>query len=299
MTEETVNLWFLISIVAVAVLWSWLRSWSRKQRVRKEKGAQRANRATVRDRSDQVKATLWVEARTAHQRIPGLTAAEKQRLLAKYGGCAYCDTAVVEGLNLHWDHVLPLTLGGANHLSNVVPSCVPCNLRKGSKHPSRWLTEIGRKLDMEGVASQTVKQGLMEDRVKDAEFTLLVAGNGIRAERARRVLEGVSKSDEVLAARLDGARDALNHLAQEWRGQYRPASSYRRGIIRYPEPTEKVAVAYKRVRELERRSSAPRRTLAQVSRGRIEVRQVSAEAFRSQEETRDGFIKNIWGVRPR
>jgi hypothetical protein len=40
--------------------------------------------------------------------------------------CAYCRAADAE----HLDHIFPRAKGGQNDLSNLVPACVPCNLRK-------------------------------------------------------------------------------------------------------------------------------------------------------------------------
>jgi 5-methylcytosine-specific restriction endonuclease McrA len=36
---------------------------------------------------------------------------------------------------VQWDHVHPLSKGGAHAISNLRPSCVHCNSRKGSTHP--------------------------------------------------------------------------------------------------------------------------------------------------------------------
>ena len=57
--------------------------------------------------------------------------------------CAYCGTHVVEGKNLHIDHVMPLALGGANHVANTVPACAKCNTSKGAKHPVVWTKAKG------------------------------------------------------------------------------------------------------------------------------------------------------------
>jgi len=44
--------------------------------------------------------------------------------------CAYCNK---KSSALHKEHVIPLVLRGNNTLSNVVPACQACNLRKGAK----------------------------------------------------------------------------------------------------------------------------------------------------------------------
>ena len=40
------------------------------------------------------------------------------------------------------DHYIPLSKGGAHDADNLVPSCVPCNLRKHTKMPEQFLEEL-------------------------------------------------------------------------------------------------------------------------------------------------------------
>lgn len=50
-----------------------------------------------------------------------------------YGGrCAYCSCSVTLD-SVHIDHVIPLSLGGSNWPSNLVPACAKCNLKKGAR----------------------------------------------------------------------------------------------------------------------------------------------------------------------
>ena len=58
---------------------------------------------------------------------PSFTAAEWTALVVEYGNrCAY-DGAPGP---LHADHRLPLARGGTNEISNILPACARCNLRK-------------------------------------------------------------------------------------------------------------------------------------------------------------------------
>lgn len=59
------------------------------------------------------------------------------------GKCYYCGVDV--GQNYHIDHVIPLTRGGTNDLSNLVIACPSCNLRKHDKLPHEFV-EGGRLL---------------------------------------------------------------------------------------------------------------------------------------------------------
>lgn len=47
--------------------------------------------------------------------------------------CAYCDTPCES-----WDHVVPLSKGGANDMENIVPCCWPCNAEKRDRTPEQW-----------------------------------------------------------------------------------------------------------------------------------------------------------------
>lgn len=56
--------------------------------------------------------------------------------------CSYCQLALTfEESTL--DHVMPLTRGGTNAASNLLLSCVGCNVAKGSMHPDQWELLLG------------------------------------------------------------------------------------------------------------------------------------------------------------
>ena len=64
----------------------------------------------------------------------------RRALFARDGWrCQYCGT---EGGKLTLDHVVPRSRGGESVWENVVTSCAPCNLRKGS----RTVEEAGFRL---------------------------------------------------------------------------------------------------------------------------------------------------------
>lgn len=64
--------------------------------------------------------------------IPGShTMAEWRAKVEEHGGrCVYCGRTDVK---LTRDHVIPVTKGGSNDISNIVPACQPCNSRKGNR----------------------------------------------------------------------------------------------------------------------------------------------------------------------
>lgn len=62
-----------------------------------------------------------------------LRPADYSRILERDGlTCYLCDTALSRR-DVHFDHVIPLSKGGAHHESNIRVSCRSCNLRKSAR----------------------------------------------------------------------------------------------------------------------------------------------------------------------
>ena len=60
---------------------------------------------------------------------PPISAAVRTRILARDGyACRYCGS---DG-PFQIDHVVPVALGGATTMGNLVTACVTCNQRKGA-----------------------------------------------------------------------------------------------------------------------------------------------------------------------
>jgi hypothetical protein len=60
-------------------------------------------------------------------------------ILARWNGmCAYCDSRAE-----HMDHVHPLSRGGDDIESNMLPACAKCNLSKGAKSLAEWAETFG------------------------------------------------------------------------------------------------------------------------------------------------------------
>lgn len=53
--------------------------------------------------------------------------------IRREGPCVYCGSAAG-----HVDHVRPLARGGWEHVANLVPACVACNLSKGDRLLTEW-----------------------------------------------------------------------------------------------------------------------------------------------------------------
>lgn len=58
--------------------------------------------------------------------------------------CYYCQKKVKWGAH-HIEHVIPVSRGGTNDISNIVIACPPCNMHKHNKLPHEW-PEGGRLL---------------------------------------------------------------------------------------------------------------------------------------------------------
>ncbi|MBM9465719.1 HNH endonuclease [Nakamurella leprariae] len=65
-----------------------------------------------------------------------LTPNQWARLLALWGGCAYCGT---QGAALQRDCVLAISRGGRYTVGNVVPACASCNASKCNDEVTGWL----------------------------------------------------------------------------------------------------------------------------------------------------------------
>ena len=78
------------------------------------------------------KVSAYALRRNASKRAGGgqVSTDEWQAMLDRFSGrCAKCGSSE----NIHMDHVVPLSRGGAHSIDNVQPLCQTCNLRKHTK----------------------------------------------------------------------------------------------------------------------------------------------------------------------
>jgi 5-methylcytosine-specific restriction endonuclease McrA len=73
-----------------------------------------------------------------------LTKAERRQVYDKTGGrCAYCGCPI-DFDEMQIDHVNPLSLGGADDVSNMLPACRSCNHFKGGMTLEKFRKAIER-----------------------------------------------------------------------------------------------------------------------------------------------------------
>ena len=99
--------------------------------------------AWKRDNPDRVKASSQ-RRRASKASAAGDHTAEQLKARFDYHGnrCVYCNSAN----NLHADHQIPLSRGGTNFASNMVPACASCNTSKNDKTPIEFADYTFRKL---------------------------------------------------------------------------------------------------------------------------------------------------------
>jgi 5-methylcytosine-specific restriction endonuclease McrA len=74
------------------------------------------------------------------------TAEQIDELHAKQRGkCANCRTPIGQK-TYHRDHIVALSRGGSNDISNIQLLCIPCNRRKYNKCPIEFAQAHGRLL---------------------------------------------------------------------------------------------------------------------------------------------------------
>jgi len=96
----------------------------------------RAGHKRYREKYPEKRRTLWQRRRARELGAPGnFTSAEWMQLLVEYEHrCAYCGC---EG-PLQADHRVPLSRGGSNDITNILPACGLCNQRKGAMNETEF-----------------------------------------------------------------------------------------------------------------------------------------------------------------
>ncbi|MEB3277217.1 MAG: HNH endonuclease [Cyanobacteriota bacterium] len=65
-----------------------------------------------------------------------LTGRQVRQRFGEFGNvCAYCGAG---GVDLHIEHVVPISRGGTHTLGNIVPACQSCNFNKSTHEVEAW-----------------------------------------------------------------------------------------------------------------------------------------------------------------
>jgi len=63
-------------------------------------------------------------------------------LLNNYNYCCYYCGIDLKNVKMHLDHKMPLYKSGIHDITNLVPSCASCNLRKGTKTEKEFIEQL-------------------------------------------------------------------------------------------------------------------------------------------------------------
>jgi 5-methylcytosine-specific restriction endonuclease McrA len=96
------------------------------------------------ERSKNIARQCWFNRTSYEKGAKGKhTRQEWEELLELFGGlCAYCKVNKATDR----DHVIPISKGGSNEITNILPACDNCNSRKHSKNLEDWLNLTGFNL---------------------------------------------------------------------------------------------------------------------------------------------------------
>lgn len=91
------------------------------------------------------KRAAYEQNRRAKKRAQGgrISSDIKPKLYALQRGQCACCRAKFEASDLHLDHIMPLSKGGAHSDENMQLLCQPCNQSKYAKHPVDFMQEKG------------------------------------------------------------------------------------------------------------------------------------------------------------
>lgn len=110
------------------------RESARSRRALNPERAREANRRWYRSHPEQMQANNK-RVKAMRRGVPGMhTLAEWRALKARYDHRCLCCGKSEPEIVLTEDHVIPVSKGGSNDISNIQPLCLACNCSKGNRH---------------------------------------------------------------------------------------------------------------------------------------------------------------------
>lgn len=128
------------------------------------------------------------------------TREEWLRLVQEYGGaCAYCGNVT----DLTVDHRVPLVRGGSNTIDNILPACLPCNLRKAARDELEFRALLAyEEFERGRMTARSIGEGHVVYR------PAIVAGHAFRFLHRSRTCSGNAQALVIRGART-GVRNTL------------------------------------------------------------------------------------------
>lgn len=142
-----------------------------------------------------------------------LTEASWQEIIQTHGGrCYYCQR---DDVPLEIEHVIPVRRGGEHTVSNVVPACRACNVRKGKRTADEYLAGVRlpttKRIPMDiGESIRRIRESKSYDQAELAKLAGLSASTLWRIEHGQRTPRGRT---------LRGIAEALGVGIGELRGE--------------------------------------------------------------------------------
>ena len=109
------------------------REWDLRYRQRNREKLVERKRIWSQANPEKVKAIRAKRRAREKGAIGHFSAAEWLTLKERYGGECLCCGNAEPGVKLTVDHVMPLSRGGSNNITNIQPLCLPCNVSKAVK----------------------------------------------------------------------------------------------------------------------------------------------------------------------
>ena len=112
------------------------------------------------------------QLREGEYEMASITKEDKYQIKEDFGICTYCK----EETETTFDHVIPVSQGGDDSISNQVPACKSCNSSKGDKDVIEWCKERGEPVPrlvwgkyLKQFGEQLEAEGRLHDEIPDEE----------------------------------------------------------------------------------------------------------------------------------
>lgn len=125
------------------------------------------------------------------------------------------------------DHIVPLSRGGTDELSNLQTMCHACNLTKGRDHPSFWhklwdritgkyiLQEIQQQIKMRMVYSNTRAIKMLEEKVNPKLANIQTLYQNLVDENRNQSLK-ISRQQTLIELQANRLKHLEVYLKIEW-----------------------------------------------------------------------------------